>query len=76
MMLKKTVFFGILASLMQHNNAIKPNIVMFVMDDLGWNDASYEDPTFKHQRLINWPMKESDYSNTMSNEYVLLQDLL
>ena len=41
-MLKKIIFLGILASLIQHDNAAKPNILMFVMDDLGWNDASYK----------------------------------
>ena len=31
-----------LTILVQHNDAAKPNILMLVIDDLGWNDTSYK----------------------------------
>jgi len=55
--------------------ATKPNILMFVMDDLGWNDTSYKlDLTFQHQPLISLPVKEFACSNIMCSQFVLLRD--
>ena len=46
-MLKKIVSLVLLVSLIQRYDAAKPNILMFVIDDLGWNDTSYQGSEIK-----------------------------
>ena len=45
-MLGKVILFLLSTSVQQHN-AAKPNILMFVIDDLGWNDTSYKGSDIK-----------------------------
>jgi len=39
--------FGFAISIQLNNAAEKPNILMFVIDDLGWNDTSYRGSDIK-----------------------------
>ncbi|XP_065900217.1 arylsulfatase I-like [Dysidea avara] len=44
---KVTTYLLLLVFALQLNDAAKPNILMFVIDDLGWNDTSYKGSDIK-----------------------------
>jgi len=46
-MFGKVVFLAFLVSSLQQNDAARPNILMFFIDDLRWNDGSYKGSDIK-----------------------------
>ena len=46
-MYQKIFLCVLLAHFIRQNDAAKPNILMFVIDDLGWNDTSYKGSDIK-----------------------------